>query len=74
MKLTPWFSGTDIPFRPGAYERDYRPFGGETWYSEWTGTTWLSPARTPLVASKQVTAAFTQGGIRWRGLAKDPKS
>lgn len=71
-EVTPWFNGTIKPARPGVYERDYGA-SGAPWFAEWTGVQWLSPASTPRRASKQVTAAFTQWGIPWRGLAQEPK-
>lgn len=72
--VTPWFNGTDVPWEPGVYEREYNSPAGGPWYAEWTGSQWLSPARSVHAASKQVTVAFNQGPLRWRGLAKDPKS
>lgn len=74
MNLTPWFPGQVKPARPGVYEREYAGPPGGPWFSEWTGAQWLSPARTPLVASKQVTRSFTQDSVRWRGLTEAQKS
>jgi len=70
-QLTPWFSGDVQPVRPGVYLREWPH---RALYAEWTGHQWMRSASTVRAATRQREVSMSLWGIRWRGLAADPKA
>ena len=69
-KLTPWFPAGVRPMRNGFYLRDYRPTIA---YSYWDGECWSMGCFdiNDHKFTKSEPSAFQ--GLRWRGLAEQPK-
>lgn len=75
--VTPWFSGTVKPARPGVYQRTDHDQMRD--FACWDGRRWMCGQRTPEKAGTLVMMESLfqphHGDYRfsWRGLAKDPK-
>jgi hypothetical protein len=69
VKLTPWFSYSVKPARPGVYETAYR---GIRWYRKWDGKRWYIGDEIPSLAEKE-TMPTRVTEFPWRGLAEEPK-
>lgn len=66
--VTPWFDGSVKPARPGVYQRKY-PTGPA--YCQWNGSSWCTgSARVEWAMSGTISPLQ---GLRWRGLAEQPK-
>lgn len=68
LERTEWFRNGVQPARPGVYERDYG--NGFVLFSEWTGWSWLEPARTPRKAARQWLVNWNRGTVVWRGITR----
>jgi hypothetical protein len=71
-KLTAWFNSEEhSPVRVGVYLStvDKR----ETFYRYWDGCEWHVGGCTPNDAAIEAGYRRGNGGLHWRGLAKEPK-
>jgi hypothetical protein len=70
-KFTRWFPGSVAPVRHGVYARQW-PDDKLVGYSLWNGRQWNWMDDSPYFAARNKRASTNQG-MRWRGLAKEPK-